>query len=247
MNTSEKLQKVLAQTGLGSRRTIERWIAAGIVRINECQAKLGDRVLHTDRLYVRGEEIKNPHMECATTRVLVYNKPEGVLSSTETRPGVVSVFTHLPPLTHGRWVMVGRLDLNSAGLILFTNQGELAYRLMHPKYQIEREYKVRVLGSVTETHLKRLQEGVVIEGGPARFEKILFIGGKGANTWYQVVLREGRNREVRRLWQTQGLTVSRLIRTRFGQTTLPHDLPKGQWRDLPSALIHALKKEVGLV
>jgi len=231
-DSAERIQKVLAAAGLGSRREIETWIAAGRVTINGRPAKLGDRIRESDRVSVDGRPVKAlERVGEARHRVILYHKPEGELTTRKDPEGRPTVFEALPRLRGSRWVSVGRLDTNTSGLLIFTNDGALANKLMHPSSEIEREYAVRVLGKVTDEQLALLQRGVKLEDGMAKFDDIREAGGEGANHWYHVVLREGRNREVRRLWEAIGLTVSRLIRVRFGDLALPRDLPRGSWRD----------------
>jgi len=232
-NSSEKLQKVLARAGLGSRREIERWISEGRVTVNKTLAKLGDRVVARDRIAVDGKPVPLSSTE-VKRRVILYYKPAGQVCSRKDPEARPSVFEHLPPLETGRWISVGRLDFNTSGLMLFTNDGELANRLMHPSSHVEREYAVRVLGNVDNAMLSRLQQGVRLEDGIARFEQIVEAGGDGANRWYHVTVKEGRNRLVRRLWESQDVTVSRLMRVRFGKVTLPVGMRQGQWLELPA-------------
>lgn len=233
MTVSERLQKVLAQAGLGSRREMEQCIEAGLVRVNGKVASIGMSVGPHDRLSFKGRSIQNPLKQTKPkTRVLIYHKPVGEISSRRDPLHKSSVFDNLPRLNEGRWIQIGRLDLNTSGLMLFTNDGELANRMMHPSHEIEREYAVRVNGRVTDDMLKNLQKGVQLEDGMAAFKRIDFQGGEGANAWYHVVLCEGKNREVRRLWASQGVQVSRLIRVRFGDVSLPRNLPRGQAREM---------------
>ena len=228
----ERLQKVLAAAGLGSRREIEGWIAQGRVTVNGKPAKLGDRVEPTDRVSVDGKPVRGlEHAADTRRRVILYHKPEGELTTRKDPEGRPTVFEALPRLRGSRWVSVGRLDTNTSGLLIFTNDGALANKLMHPSAEVEREYAVRVLGKVTDEQLLALKRGVSLEDGMARFDDIVEAGGEGANHWYHVILREGRNREVRRLWDAVGLTVSRLIRVRYGSLSLPRNLPRGAWRD----------------
>ena len=237
--SGERLQKVLAAAGLGSRREIEGWISAGRVSVNGKPAKLGDRVGPEDRVNVDGKPVKGLERSGDTRRrVILYHKPEGELTTRKDPEGRPTVFEALPRLRGSRWVSVGRLDTNTSGLLIFTNDGALANKLMHPSSEIEREYAVRVLGQVSEEQLRLLQRGVKLEDGMAAFDDIREAGGEGANHWYHVTLKEGRNREVRRLWEAVGLTVSRLIRVRFGNLSLPRNLPRGTWRD-------ATEEEVG--
>ena len=243
---SERLQKVLARWGLGSRREIEGWIRAGRVQVNGRPAELGQRVGEDDRIFVDGKPVRRPRQFRQRCRVLVYHKPVGEVTTRRDPEGRPTVFEHLPRLKTGRWINVGRLDLNTAGLLILTTDGELANRLMHPSSEIEREYAVRVFGEVAPEVFERLLAGVELEDGPARFEKILDAGGQGVNHWYHVILREGRNREVRRLWESQGVQVSRLIRVRYGPVGLPRDLRPGRWRELTDAEVNQLRATVDL-
>lgn len=229
---SEKLQKVLARAGIGSRREMERWIEAGRIDVNGDTATLGDRVTAKDRIQVDGNKIEFPIESDIKTRVILYHKPEGEICTRSDPEGRPTVFERLPRLNEGRWVAIGRLDFNTTGVLLFTNNGELANRLMHPSSNIEREYAVRVLGEVTPDMIDRLKKGVTLEDGKARFKTITKSGGEGANTWYHVTLTEGKNREVRRLWESQNVKISRLMRVKFGKTTLPKYLKPGKWKEL---------------
>ncbi len=230
--SSERLQKILSQAGFGSRREIERWIEEGLIKVNGVLAKLGDGATAADVISVRGRVIDNPLNIENKTRILLYHKPVGEISSRNDPKFTKTVFDNLPHLKQGRWVQVGRLDLNTSGLLIFTNDGELANRLMHPKYELEREYAVRVYGQVTPDMIKNLTKGVMLEDGIAKFKKVDFRGGEGTNGWYHVVLSEGRNREVRRLWESQGLEVSRLIRVRYGKLHMPRSLDRGSFVEL---------------
>ena len=244
---AERLQKVLAAAGLGSRREIETWISEGRITINGRTAKLGDRIRGVDRISVDGRPVKALARGTETRhRVILYHKPEGELTTRKDTEGRPTVFEALPPLRGSRWVSVGRLDTNTSGLLIFTNDGGLANKLMHPSSQIEREYAVRVLGKVTDEQLTMLKKGVRLEDGMAKFDEITEAGGEGANHWYHVILREGRNREVRRLWEAVGLTVSRLIRIRFGSLSLPRNLPRGAWRDATEEEISGLSSAAGM-
>ena len=224
----EKLQKVLARTGLGSRREMERWIEEGRVEVEGRRASLGDRVSGRDRISIDGKPLEAAPAE--QTRCIIYHKPTGEVCSDP--QGRRTVFERLPKLKSGRWISIGRLDFNTSGLLLFTTDGELANALMHPSSNIEREYMVRVMGAVDEDILQRLLDGVMLEDGAARFSDIQDGGGDGINHWYYVVLMEGRNREVRRLWESQGLTVSRLKRVRYGNVFIPSRVKQGQWAEL---------------
>ncbi len=242
---SEKLQKVLARAGVGSRRQVERWIEQGRISIDGKRATLGARVELSQRVRFNGRivPIDRTSREC---RVLVYHKPEGEICTRRDSSGRPTVFDRLPRLRRGRWVAVGRLDINSAGLLLLTTDGELANRLMHPSREIEREYAVRVLGSVDDEALARLTSGVRLRDGSARFESVCPAGGSGANRWYHVTLREGRKREVRRMWQAVGARVSRLIRIRYGPVQLPRRLSPGQWKELGHRATAELLTAAGL-
>ncbi|BAZ94580.1 16S rRNA uridine-516 pseudouridylate synthase [Thiohalobacter thiocyanaticus] len=241
----ERLQKVLARQGLGSRRQIEEWIRAGRLSVNGRIATLGVTVSEADQVLLDGRPVMVSEQR-PFPRVIAYHKPEGEITSRRDPEGRPSVFDRLPPLTQGRWVAVGRLDINTSGLLLLTDDGELANRLMHPSRQIEREYAVRVFGQVDGLVIDNLLGGVQLEEGMARFEAITEAGGRGANQWYHVVLKEGRNREVRRLWESQGLQVSRLIRVRYGPVAMPPGLREGRWENLPAAAVNQLLNLVGL-
>lgn len=225
---TERLQKILSQAGLGSRREMERWIEQGLVYVNGAVAKVGDSAGAEDMITVKGKPISNPLKDAIKTRILLYHKPVGEISSREDPKHTRTVFDNLPHLKQGRWIQVGRLDINTSGLLLFTNNGELANRLMHPRFELEREYAVRVYGQVSSEALLQLKKGVQLEDGMAKFKKIEYRGGEGTNAWYHVTLAEGRNREVRRLWDSQGVEVSRLIRIRYGTLYMPRFLARGQ-------------------
>ena len=230
--STERLQKILSQAGLGSRREMEKWIEQGLIQVNGSPARLGDSAGPNDKISVRGRVIANPLKLQAKTRILLYHKPIGEISSRSDPKFSKTVFDRLPHLKQGRWIQVGRLDLNTSGLLIFTNNGELANRLMHPRYGLEREYAVRVYGEVKPEAIKNLLKGVKLEDGLAKFKKIEYRGGEGTNAWYHVILNEGRNREVRRLWQTQDVEVSRLIRIRYGDFIMPRSLARGEYSEL---------------
>lgn len=242
---SEKIQKVLARVGLGSRRAMEEWIDAGRVSVNGSIASLGDRIEEGDELRVDGRVVAFSAEEDSIRRVILYYKPEGEVCTRTDPSGRPTVFDTLPKLRDQRWVAIGRLDINSQGLLLFTTDGDLANRMMHPSSNIEREYAVRVHGTVTDDHLNNLREGVMLEDGMAHFDEIMDSGGEGTNHWYHVILREGRKREVRRMWETQGLQVSRLIRVRYGTIHLPRNQKAGQWVELEKDVIDDLAQSCG--
>jgi len=240
----EKLHKVLARSGLGSRREMERWIEAGRVSVNGAVAGLGERVDERARIVVDGRPLRAAPAD--DTRCLLYHKPPGEVCSRSDPEGRRTVFDSLPALRRGRWITIGRLDYTTSGLLLFTTDGELANALMHPSASIEREYLVRVMGEVDDEVLQRLREGVLLEDGVARFTDIQAGGGEGINRWFYVVIMEGRNREVRRLWESQGLTVSRLKRVRYGEVFIPSRVKQGQWLELPPKDVAVLYAMAGL-
>ncbi|WP_311065334.1 23S rRNA pseudouridine(2605) synthase RluB [Halomonas sp. DWK9] len=229
---SEKLQKVLARAGLGSRREMETAISDGRVKVNSQVAKLGDRVEARDKVSFDDRPVTLRPEEEVPRRVIMYNKPEGELCTRKDPEGRRTVFERLPRLKGERWIAIGRLDINTSGLLLFTTDGELANRLMHPSTQVEREYAVRVMGDVKREHIVAMVDGVMLEDGPARFTDVQEFGGEGINTWFHVVILEGRNREVRRLWESQGLTVSRLKRVRYGNIFIDKRAKAGEWVEL---------------
>lgn len=239
---SEKLHKVLADAGMGSRRDMEQLILEGRISVNGEPAHLGQRVLPTDVVRMNGRIIKREVAATGTKRVprvLVYNKPTGQIVSQDDPQGRPTVFEHLPKISHGRWIAVGRLDFNTEGLLLFTTSGDLANRLMHPRYSIERQYAVRAVGQMTDEARKALTTGIELEDGPASFTSVVDKGGEGANRWYLVTINEGRNREVRRMFAAVGLTVSRLIRVRYGAVQLPKTLERGKTLELKADWVSA--------
>lgn len=241
---SEKIQKVLANAGLASRRAIESWIKEGRIRVNGEIAKLGDRITTEDKVRVDGQDVPLIKSQAKKTRILLYHKPEGEICSRSDPENRPTIFDHLPLLRHGRWITVGRLDFNTSGVLLLTNNGELANQLMHPSQLIEREYAVRIQGPVTSAMLTKLRKGIKLEDGYGYFDQVTDAGGEGTNHWYHVIVKQGRNRFVRRLWESQGVTVSRLIRIRFGSITLPRTLRRGKWMDLTQDEINQVTAQV---
>lgn len=240
MPESQKLQKVLAQAGLGSRRAMEALVRAGRVTVNDLPARIGARVGPDDVIRVEGRLVRSFTAAGRLPRVLLYHKPEGEIVSRNDPAGRASVFDRLPPPRGGKWLAVGRLDYNTCGLLILTSEGELANRMMHPRYGLEREYAVRVRGRLTVEQGARLRAGIELGDGIARCEAVEDGGGEGANHWYRIVIREGRNRVVRRLFEALGLPVSRLMRVRFGPVRLPSRLKRGQYVELPQREVHEL-------
>ena len=245
---AERLQKILANTGLASRRELERWITAGEININGKVASLGAKADVNDNLTVRGRFYRVVSGETTSQRVIAYHKPLGELTTRSDPENRKTVFDRLPRLRTGRWISVGRLDINTLGLLLLTTDGELANALMHPSKGVQREYAVRVNGRVSEDMLERLREGVELDDGKAAFERVWADeqGGTSANQWFRVIVREGRNREVRRLWESQGLLVSRLIRVRYGPIVMAKWLTRGKFADLDPRQVEELRKAAGL-
>jgi 23S rRNA pseudouridine2605 synthase len=243
----EKIQKVLARAGLASRREIERWVSEGRVSINGKTATLGVRVGKGDELKVDGKLVSSKELASSGCRVIVYNKPPGEICTRTDPEGRPTVFDHLPPIPNGRWIVVGRLDINTSGLLLFTSDGELANKLMHPSSEMDREYVVRVMGQVEDEAIERLKGGVMLEDGEARFTDITAIKNKkeeAINQWFYCSLIEGRNREVRRLWESQGYKVSRLKRVRFGPVHLLAKVKEGAWMELNEKEVETLYNDV---
>ncbi len=241
---AERLQKLIATAGYGSRRWAERLIEQGRIEVNNKTASIGDQYEITDKVKIDGRKIDLERYSEEETKVLILNKQAGVICSNKDEEGRKSVYDLLPK--ESRWVMVGRLDLNTSGLLLFTNNGDLANKLMHPSSQIDREYAVRVLGQVEQEDLQKLTDGIELEDGFAQFNRVSIGGGQGANRWYKVVLKEGRKREVRRLWEALGFKVSRLIRVRFGEIRLPENLRANHYEYLKPGQVNLLLKAVGL-
>lgn len=240
----ERIQKLIAKSTSFSRRKVEELIKAGRITLNNAPAQLGDKATPDDKITIDGKVINLHKFQNEQTRVLLLNKKVGYVCSKKDDKNRPSVFELLPK--DDNWIMVGRLDINTSGLLLFTNSGDLAHKLMHPSSNIDREYAVRILGKVRNEDLSKLQQGVQLEEGIAKFKRILFIGGEGANTWYQVVIGEGRNREVRRLWGALGFQVSRLIRTRFADIRLPKELRANEIIELKPGQVNNLKARVNL-
>lgn len=245
-DVGERIQKVLARGGVGSRREIERWIAEGRLKLNGEIVKLGDRLKARDYLQLNERVVHWEKFAVQPTRVLLYHKPTGEVVTRRDPEGRPVVFTQLPTLTTARWISVGRLDINTSGLLLVTNNGELANKLMHPSTEVEREYAVRILGDVSEVTLEKLKQGVELEDGKAKFDAIRFFGGEGANKWYHVIVSEGRNRLVRRLWESQEVVVSRLMRVRYGPVVLPERLKACTFYELTDKELDLLFEFAGL-
>lgn len=228
---TQKLHKILAQAGLGSRRAMEEWIRAGRVTVNGAAAGIGTRVTSRDVIRVGRRVVRWPAPQ-RLPRIVLYHKPEGEIVSRDDPQERATVFERMPKIRGGRWLAVGRLDYNTGGLLVFTSSGELANRMMHPRFAVEREYAVRVLGQLSPEHIERLKTGVQLDDGPARCLLLEDGGGEGRNHWYRIVLAEGRNRVVRRMFEALGMTVSRLMRVRFGSLRLPPRLKRGQWCEM---------------
>ena len=243
---AERVQKLLARAGVGSRREIEGWMAEGRLTLNGQVVSPGQKATATDRFELDGKRLEVAEATGLLRRVLIYNKPEGEVTTRKDPEGRPTVFDRLPRLKDHRWISIGRLDINTTGLVLFTTDGELANRLMHPSRQIDREYAVRVFGEVDDAMIERLLQGVLLDDGQARFSDISPAGGSGINRWFHVTLLEGRNREVRRLWESQGVRVSRLKRVRYGPVFLPSRLTLGKWEELDQTAVDMLSRTVGL-
>lgn len=242
----ERIQKVLSQIGVGSRREVERWIAEGRIRVGDDVAQLGDRIDSRDQVFVDGKLIDLKSLDEGQCKVLIYNKPEGEVCTRNDPEGRPTVFDRLPKIKGQRWISVGRLDVNTTGLLLFTTDGELANKLMHPSTGIDREYLCRIHGEVDEPMVKRLHEGVLLEDGMAQFTDIVHGGGEGRNQWFYVCLMEGRNREVRRLWESQGVEVNRLKRVRYGSVFMPSECKVGTWVEMPNKEVNELRSRLGM-
>jgi len=241
----ERIQKVLAHHGIGSRREIDRLLQEGRIKVNGRVAKPGDQLKGGEKVTLDDKPVRLSRHQIRP-KVLMYHKPVGLVCTRADPEGRPNVFSQLPKLQQGRWIGIGRLDINTSGLLLFTNHGELANRMMHPSFELEREYAVRVRGQVTPAHIESLQSGIELEDGLARFDQVVDGGGQGSNHWYHVVLREGRNREVRRLWESIGVEVSRLVRVRYHQFNLPKWLKPGKHRFLEDATVKKLFESLEL-
>ena len=241
-----KLHKVLAEAGIGSRREMEELIIAGRVSVNGEPAHIGQRVGPEDQVRVNGRLVARPNKK-KPPRLILYYKPAGEIVSHDDPEGRANVFARLPKLKIGKWLSVGRLDLNTEGLLILTTSGEITNRLMHPRYGAEREYAVRVLGELDAEQQRRLTQGIELEDGMAKFGSLEYLGGEGSNRWYRVTLNEGRNREVRRMFDAAGVTVSRLIRTRFGEIVLPRQLRRGRWEEVEPSMVEAIMVQLGLL
>jgi len=237
-----KLQKALADAGVASRREIEQWIEAGRIQVNGEPAHVGQRIGPGDKVKVGGRLVSLHLGQQRAPRVLLYHKPEGEIVSRDDPQHRASVFDKLPRIRGGRWIAIGRLDFNSCGLLVFTSSGELANRMMHPRYAIERDYAVRLLGELSDEAAAQLVGGIQLEDGMARFQRLYPTGGEGANRWYEVTISEGRYREVRRMFEAVGVTVSRLMRVRYGPLALPPRLKRGQFLELAPGEVEALLK-----
>jgi len=241
----ERLQKIMATAGLGSRRALEKRIKNGDIRVNNEVASIGQQANVGDLINIDGKDWK-VEITGNTQRNLVYNKPTGEVTTRSDPQGRKTVFDSLPRIQGARWIAVGRLDINTSGLLLMTTDGELAHAMMHPSNQVDREYACRIFGEVTPEQLKNLKEGVELDDGPAKFSDIVASGGSEGNHWFHVTILEGRNREVRRLWASQGLTVSRLKRVRYGAVFLPKRLHMGDWSELTTQDHKVMREDVGL-
>jgi len=246
----EKLQKILARAGFGSRRSVEQLISDGQVKVNGRTAQLGDRAMPSDKIKVKDQPVKAARLEKQPTQVILYNKPEGKVCTRKDEKGRDTIFSQLPKIFNGRWISIGRLDLNTSGLLILTNNGELANRMMHPSYEMEREYTVRIFGEVSDEVLKQVKKGVKLDDGMAKFDRVSKMqpldDGESINNWYRVVLKEGRYREVRRIWEAVGVQVSRLHRVRYGEFSLPRNLRRGKTQELTWRQINQLLRSVGL-
>ncbi len=240
-NGSQKLQKMLAAAGLGSRREMEAWIADGRVTVNGKIATLGTRIVADDRVLLDKRPVRLT-FEVELPRILIYHKPEGEIVSRDDPKSRKTVFDELPRVRNGKWIAIGRLDFNTEGLLIFTTHGELANRLMHPSFEVEREYAVRIMGELSQEQMRQMTSGIELDDGTAFLERIVEQGGEGSNRWYKVIIKEGRNREIRRIFEAMGMMVSRLIRVRFGILNLPPRIKRGQMLELETGQVAAILK-----
>ncbi|AGF49116.1 pseudouridine synthase [Candidatus Kinetoplastidibacterium galati] len=240
-----KLHKVLADLGIGSRREMEELIISGRVSVNGAPAHIGQRVKDTDLVRLNGKIIQRTDIK-KIPRIIVYHKPSGEIVSHNDPQGRDNVFSTLPKISQGKWISIGRLDINTDGLLIFTNSGDLANHFMHPRNEIEREYAVRILGELNDNQKSKLIDGVLLSDGPASFSSLSYLGGEGINKWYKLVIKEGRNREIRRVFDSIGITVSRLTRIRYGEIFLPRNLHRGKWMELDESIVLAIMAKNGL-
>jgi len=243
---AERIQKVLANAGLGSRRQLEVWIKEGRVKVNGRLAVIGEKISERDKIHLDGKPVRLNKVSPTSVKIIAYYKPAGEICTRDDPERRKTIFESLPKPGRGRWINIGRLDINTTGLLLLTNNGEIANHFMHPSKNIEREYAVRVLGKATDRQLAVLKEGIMLDDGIAGFSEIVDAGGEGVNHWYHVIITEGRNREVRRLWESQGLKVARLIRVRYGSYVLPRKKRPGQFWDLSGQEIDQLLQDAGV-
>ncbi|MEM7257739.1 MAG: pseudouridine synthase [Pseudomonadota bacterium] len=243
---AERIQKLMARAGLGSRRKLEADISAGEVVLNGQTAELGMKAQQGDRIRYANKRYRVAADSRPDFKLIAYHKPEGVVTTRADEQNRKTVFEHLPRLRSGRWIAIGRLDINTSGLLLFTDNGDFAHAMMHPSSEIEREYACRIRGPVDEDHVRQLTDGVELDDGPARFQRCWYDGGSENNQWYRVILSEGRNREVRRLWTACGYQVSRLIRVRYGPVKLPAYIRAGRFADLEGPLVSELMSLCGM-
>ena len=241
----QRIQKFLAHQGIASRREIDKMLQQSRISVNGQTAKPGDQIDGQEKIALDGKLIRIARTD-SRPKLLMYHKPVGEVCTRSDPEGRTTVYNNLPKISNGRWVGIGRLDINTSGLMLFTNQGELANRLMHPSYEVEREYAVRVYGAVSQEMLRQLEQGVELDDGSAKFEQIIDSGGEGSNHWYHVVLKEGKNREVRRLWESVGVEVSRLFRVRYDGFNLPKWLKPGKYRIFEDDVVERLYKRLGM-
>lgn len=245
-NKKERIQKFLANMGMGSRRSIEELIKQKKITVNQKPIDLGHMVYGNEIIHINGRRIYFKNTEKRESRLIIYHKPEGEIVSHSDPKHQKTVFQKLPKVKNGKWISIGRLDINTSGLLLITNDGKLANHMMHPSQQIDREYSVRILGEVTEDIINNIRKGVKLDDGIAHVDTFEHTGGEGANQWYRIILKEGRNREIRRLVESQNLKVSRLIRTRYGPLNLPSHLKRGQFMEIEKKNLEKIFKMLGM-